>query len=179
MVRLPVRTVNGPKEPLKVHGRNAEGKPICDAKTTDGQRRCQSGILYPNGRCRKHGGASLSGAAHPSFKGNPANRSELLPKKLRQFYNASLARGADQVNLEQEIALVDANIGRLLYQLREGTKGGEWRLIVEEGIKLRAALDKCKDRSVPPDEVAQTEIRASVWAIQILLGMGEHSSGKV
>ena len=38
----------------------------CDAKTRSGER-CQN---YPmaNGRCRMHGGSSLSGEQHPNYK---------------------------------------------------------------------------------------------------------------
>ena len=43
-------------------------RPVCGAKLKNGKGRCPINILYPNGRCRVHGGPTPAGIAAPNFK---------------------------------------------------------------------------------------------------------------
>ena len=52
---------------------------------------CQSPAM-PNGRCRMHGGKSLSGTAHGRYKHGEFTRAAIASRrKLRAFFAASLA----------------------------------------------------------------------------------------
>jgi len=90
-----------PSEPIPC---NAAGKRICGAMSAGG-RTCQSTILFPNGRCKMHGGPSVRGAAHPNFK--HGRYSKAMPKGLKDAYNRAEA-DPDLLSLRADVALLQA-----------------------------------------------------------------------
>lgn len=92
-------------------------RPICGAKKKRGRGVCSSTLLYPNGRCRVHGGATPAGPASVHFK--HGRHSKLLKdiKGLNAHYERALA-DPDLLNLDAEIALIDARIGQLLEKVK-------------------------------------------------------------
>lgn len=80
----------------------------------------------PNGRCRMHGGASLSGMASPTFK--TGRYSRVLPTRLLDRYHEGL-NDRDLLALTDEIAVVNARLGELVGQLDSGGQEEKWEAI--------------------------------------------------
>lgn len=72
--------------------------------------------LFPNGRCRLHGGGSLVGMAAPNYRGK--GYSLLLGQKLREHYETA-AVDPDWLSLREEIHLLKAQIAGLLSEHQE------------------------------------------------------------
>jgi hypothetical protein len=104
--------------------RNAKGKRVCGRQKTRGRGPCESTFLYANGACKKHGGPSLSGAAHPSFIHGKFIKG--LPRHLREHYIE--ARTDKQLLVMRDhIALLDARIEELLGRLDTGESVNRWK----------------------------------------------------
>jgi len=69
-----------------------------------------------NGKCRMHGGKSLSGVAHPNYKG--AGRSRVVPARWADAYTGAID-DPDLLSLRHDIASVDAQIDELVGRLPE------------------------------------------------------------
>lgn len=93
---------------------NPHARRICGAKTRAGHP-CK-GQPMANGRCRMHGGSTPTGLALPQTK--TGRYSKHLPTRLGERYEAAL-KDPDLLALRDEIALTDADIGRLLAQVEE------------------------------------------------------------
>ncbi len=78
---------------------------------------CRSTAIYPNGRCKFHGGPSFSGPANPAFK--TGRFSKVLPIRLAAAYREALA-DPDLIGLRDEIAVTQARILELFAQLETG-----------------------------------------------------------
>lgn len=91
----------------------------------------------PNGRCRRHGGLSLAGAASPSFK--TGAYSKYLPQRLLTHYEAGLSNPR-LLELKEQIALVDARIVEQLQSLDTGENGATWRLLRDTFAELQQAM---------------------------------------
>ena len=63
-----------------------------------------------NGRCKFHGGMSLSGPAHPNFR--HGRHSKFVPKNLVDRYNESV-NDPRLVQMRDELALVDLRVDEL------------------------------------------------------------------
>lgn len=86
---------------------------ICGARKKRGRGICNATALYPNGRCRVHGGATPSGPASPHFR---HGRHSVVTKEFSAFnahYQRALA-DPDLLALDSEIAMIDARIGDLM-----------------------------------------------------------------
>lgn len=96
-----------------------QAKRICGAKNKPGAKHpyCQSNKLGPAGRCRMHNGFAAVGPAAANFK--HGRHSVLLKdiKGLGEHYERALA-DPDLLNLDAEIALVDARIGSMLEKVK-------------------------------------------------------------
>jgi hypothetical protein len=114
-----------------VDGLGACQEKRCKCKTFQAKR-CKDLKVYPNGRCRKHGGASLVGPASPSFK--HGRYSKLLPGNLAHHYEVA-RQDPDLVSLRSELALIDARAAQIIEQLQQGEAGALWR-------RLKAARDR-------------------------------------
>ncbi len=88
---------------------------LCGAKTRSGGA-CRTKAMF-NGRCRMHGGTSLSGHASPSFK--HGRYSKYLPTHLSDCYKKAVD-DPELTDLRDEIALVTMYIQERLEKLRTG-----------------------------------------------------------
>lgn len=95
-----------------------------------------------NGRCRMHGGASLSGAASPTFK--TGRYSKVLPARLASRYHEAL-NNPDLLALRDDIAVIDARLGELIGQLDAAGGADVLKAMAEEVTCLEAAL-QAEDR---------------------------------
>lgn len=84
----------------------------CGAKTRSGEP-CKSYAMQ-NGRCRMHGGTSLSGIAHANYV--EGHWSKYLPGGMKEDYEEALAR-KDLTSLTHEIGLIDTQIADALKAL--------------------------------------------------------------
>lgn len=89
-----------------------------------------------NGRCRLHGGLSLSGRAHPAFK--HGRYSKHLPAGLAKLYKQS-QNDPDLLSIAGEINLVDARLLELIAKLRSGECGAAWSALRNVAKEFRAA----------------------------------------
>lgn len=94
----------------------------CGAKTRSGEP-CKSWAM-DNGRCRMHGGSSLRGIAHPSYK--TGRYSKYVPNRMAERYELAVS-DPELLNLSEEIALVDARVSDVLSRVDSGESGRRWR----------------------------------------------------
>lgn len=105
---------------------------ICGATTRDGDA-CQNAPMA-NGRCRMHGGASLSGAASPRFKTGKFSR--YLPERLQERYQEA-QQDPELLELRDEIALADTRLLDLLDRVDSGESGAIWRKLQKQWAEYR------------------------------------------
>jgi len=91
----------------------------------------------PNGRCRFHGGKSLSGVASPVFKSG--KYSQYMPPRLLERYGEALT-DPDLLALSEEIAAVDALIIDALGRMDTRESGVLWRAANKKLVAMEAAL---------------------------------------
>lgn len=124
---------------------------ICGAKTRSGGTCKQKGM--PNGRCRMHGGKSLSGIASPTYK--TGRYSKHLPARLQERYSEALADD-DLISIRDDVALVEARLADLLGRVDTGESGRAW-------FKAREAFNAF-DKETNPDLAIKhlVELRAAL-----------------
>jgi hypothetical protein len=122
--------VSTPGHPMEI----SSPHDICGAKKRDGTP-CKSSPM-PNGRCRIHGGKSLSGIASPTFR--TGRYSKYAPSGIKDKYEAALA---DETLLEMrdEIALVEARLQELLGMVEAGESGELWKRLRDCHDRIFAA----------------------------------------
>lgn len=111
--------------------------PRCTAKSKRTGEQCQNPACVGMSVCRHHGGKSLSGIAHPSFRSG--RYSKHLPARLSSRYHEAQA-DVKLLELREEIALTDARLADVLVRVDTGESGALWKL-------LRAAFDHFKRAS--------------------------------
>lgn len=121
-----------------VHGRNAKGEAICNARKRRGGL-CQCTKLVRAGRCRLHGGKSLSGLDHPSLKHGKYSKDLAKGKLFLKRFEDAIAH-PDAVNLRAENALMDARIGQLLEQLHGGAGPDAWKKAADQFASMKKAI---------------------------------------
>lgn len=84
---------------------------ICGAHARSTGQPCQNAAMT-NGRCRLHGGKSLSGVAAPAFKHGRYSKS--LPTAIGERYQQALT-DPELLSLRDEIALIDARTQEVLH----------------------------------------------------------------
>lgn len=119
----------------------------CGARTRAGGT-CRNAAM-PNGRCRMHGGKSLSGPALPQWK--DGRRSKVLPRRLMESYQASLA-DPDRLVLNEELALLDARINDVLVRVDSGESGQLWAQLRQTWREYEVAR-KARDPAVMAQSV--------------------------
>jgi len=90
----------------------------------------------PNGRCRMHGGKSLSGLGSPNWK--DGRRSKVLPRRMIADFQASLA-DENRLVLNEEIALIDTRINDVLKRVDSGESGPLWSMLRQAAHDYEAA----------------------------------------
>jgi hypothetical protein len=108
--------------------RNENGQRVCGARKRDGSR-CQGTILYPNGRCKKHGGPTPGGLASPHFKHGKRSLDRYVPKGILVAYREAL-RDPELVSMRRGLALLDGRTVELLKRMGE-TEAPPWGQAVE------------------------------------------------
>jgi hypothetical protein len=104
-------------------------KPVCGSPLRKKPGKfCQiSHGLYPNGRCKLHGGRSLSGIASPRYK--TGLYSKYVPKTLRKDYDA-ISEDRDLTELRDDLALQTTLIMAAFRRMDE-TEAPPWGKVVE------------------------------------------------
>lgn len=101
----------------------------CNARTKGRTAYCSNragfGTDHPGeGRCKLHGGSSLSGVNHGMYK--HGRRSGALPRRLLADFQQA-AVDPELMSLRGDIALIDARITDLLKRVDSGEAGSLWR----------------------------------------------------
>lgn len=99
----------------------SDKRPICGATRARGRGVCQSTALYPNGRCKVHGGPSPAGIASPSFK--TGKHSRYLPNLPADWASRYNTQDPELVTLHHELALNVAAIEQLLASVKAKGEG--------------------------------------------------------
>ena len=147
------------------------GAVVCGAKTRQkneaGQVQvCRQTQVSNNGRCRLHGGGSLSGPAHPAYRHGRYWR--VLPLVLQPGY-AEADQDRNKLSMEPELAVLDARIGQLMTQLESGESSDAWseiRSLVNEVVEARRARDLVKSDAALAEllQLVESPSPATVWA---------------
>lgn len=95
----------------------------CGAKTRSGEP-CKNAPVTGSRRCRMHGGKTPRGMALPQT--TTGRYSKDLPTRLAARYAESQA-DPDLLNLNTEIAVIDARISDVLRRVDSGESGQTWR----------------------------------------------------
>jgi hypothetical protein len=119
----------------------------------------------PNGKCRLHGGKSLSGMQAPSYK--TGRYSKVLPARLASRYQEALSDGA-LLELREEISLVDARLADLISRVDSGESGEVWRLL----RTMFAEFSKARSAGKIPE---MTQALADIEAL-IVRGLADYSA---
>jgi hypothetical protein len=106
----------------------------CGAKTRGGTP-CKRAAM-PNGRCRLHGGASLSGTASATFIHGRYSNS--LPARLATRY-AEAQSDDNLLALREEIALTDARLADVLSRVDRGDSTALWKQTLAEFQEVASA----------------------------------------
>lgn len=97
-------------------------KATCGAKTRSGPP-CATRAVMPNGRCRMHGGTSLSGPAHPNL--TVGRYSKHLPTRMGERYQQALT-DPELLAMREEVALIDSRLSDVLSRVDTGESGAIW-----------------------------------------------------
>ena len=106
----------------------------CTARSKRTGQACGAQAMSGRSVCYHHGGKSLSGFGHPSFKTGRYSRH--LPNRARQRYEAGLA-DPNLIALADEVALLDQRTAELLERHKHGETAARWEMAQES---LRAVL---------------------------------------
>ncbi len=106
-------------------------------------------------RCRLHGGASLSGEAHPNF--TTGRYSKTLPKRLLDSYRAALD-DPDLTDGRAEIALLEARTNELLEQVGATGNTKLWKEAVDNLQAFRRAASAGGDSAVGAARIALEQL---------------------
>jgi hypothetical protein len=121
----------------KVGGTSQEpsGQPKrCGAKLQKGRGFCRCTFLFPNGRCRLHGGKNKGGFASATFK--HGRYSKYMPQGMGQRFREALNDPA-LLALDKDVAVIETRLTELFTALNE--PGGAWRQVIEWKDRLMAA----------------------------------------
>lgn len=107
----------------------------CNAKARNGQQ-CKQPAINGTSKCRYHGGASLTGIAHPNFK--TGRYSKHLPTRLAARYAEALS-DPQLLELRDEIALMGTRLGELVERVDSGESAQRWKALQDAYESLQAA----------------------------------------
>lgn len=155
---------------------NAKGERMCSGRrsswTPSNPVLCTSTIIYPNGRCQKHGGPTPSGIGSPQFKTGRASRH--LPTRLISKYQEALD-DPELMGLATDLAMVDARMNDLHEQLDEGG-AGKIMLEIDDAVQAFKFANEDNDRKAMreswrrlEDAVKRGRTESSIWAELFLL----------
>jgi len=137
----PIYGFDGPRGDRPIFGFHPEkGHPVCASRRPNSERPCFSDKRMANGRCRRHGGKSLRGMAHPNYK-TGEHSVYVPPPSLLADYDR-LADHPELIEHRASIALLDAIINELLGEYEEGGGKKVWRAVKRIFKKVEVAWDK-------------------------------------
>lgn len=125
---------------------------LCGARKKNGPGICRQKAM-PNGRCRMHGGASLSGIASPSYK--TGRYSKYMPAGIRDRY-VEFLNDPTLTQLRPEIALVAQQLEEKFARLDNGESLTLWTRSKQLLTDYRNALEERSfgyDPSPSPDAI--------------------------
>lgn len=124
----------------------------CTARRKNGQGHCTS-FAMANGKCRVHGGASLSGLASPVLVSG--RYSKHLPTRLIGRYEAALS-DPELLALRDDVSLLDTRIGQVVAALDTGESRECWVALMATVSTLEDQWQKLLDDGEPPEEMERT-----------------------
>ncbi len=124
---------------------------------------CRSTVVYPNGRCKLHGGKALAGIASPTFR--TGRYSKHLPAHLSADYEAAKA-DPELVECRDELALVDSRLGQLAQRLQSGKDADLWASLSFNFTNLAAGMDSLLSAIEVEGEEAETALRETTEALE-------------
>lgn len=114
---------------------------------------CDSPVVFPNGRCKLHGGTSLAGIASPSF--THGRYSKYLPARLAGRYEEAVS-DPELMALRDDIGLLDTRIGQVIAALETGESRESWVALMAAVTTLEEQWQKLLDDGEPPEEMERT-----------------------
>ena len=137
----PIYGFDGPREDHPIFGFHPEkGHPVCASRRPNSERPCFSDKRMANGRCRRHGGKSRRGMAHPNFKTGEHSIYTAPPSLLADYDR--LKDHPELIEHRASIALLDATINELLGEYDEGGGKKAWRDVKRIFKKVELAWDR-------------------------------------
>lgn len=128
-------------------------------------RACRKTVLREGDACRLHGGASLSGVAHPNWNGGRTSKLfRSLPARMQDGFRAS-RDDPEILNLSNDIAVLDARLLELLGKADTRESGAAWERLAD----LRAAFLAAQRRQ---DQQAMADALADILNL-IARGRGD------
>lgn len=128
----------------------------CKAKAKRTGKRCKNNPVDGMEVCRMHGGKSLKGIAHPSFK--HGRYSKHLPGGKQALFQ-ELSADQDILSLDENISLIDVRLIELIQSLAEGGNPAElWK-------KASRAWDLMWRATMRADENAVAKHRDEIEAM--------------
>jgi hypothetical protein len=126
---------------------DGSGRAVCGAKNRPSARYpyCQTDKLFPNGRCRMHGGKSLKGPANPAWKGG--HRSKFLPKPVASLYREA-QNDLELMHARGTVALLETRVRQLMQRLATPESDSLWS-------DLKAAAEELEAAHQEPDPEAR------------------------
>lgn len=154
-------------------------RPICGSKRSKGRGVCQSTALYPNGRCKVHGGPTPNGLASPHFRdGKSSSYLPQLPDGWAKHYNSE---DPELVTLKRELALNLAAIREVLDSTRaaigkKDAAGGLFALWkeLEPMLKLHEKLVATESRRLKDQEELIERKEFARFARVVLMAIATH-----
>lgn len=95
--------------------RGKDGRTVCGARTRTGGR-CQDGVVFENGRCRRHKGAAPRGVENPLTQNGRYSLD--LPTRVLTRYLTALA-DPELLSVRDDIALLQGAIQDIMAELKE------------------------------------------------------------
>lgn len=111
-----------------------------------------------NGRCHKHGGASLSGLASPVLV--TGRYSKHLPTRLISRYQQAVS-DPDLLALRDDIGLLDTRIGQVVSALDTGESKEAWVSLLSIWSTFEEQFQSLLDTGEPPEEMEGTVSKVS------------------
>ena len=160
-------------------------RPACGSRKASKPGLCESPFRYPNGRCKKHGGATPKGAAHPNFKDGRRSKYATMPQHLRERFEEAL-QDPELTHHRGQIAMVDAQIDGFFEEYQEGANPETWKSVKAEYRKLTVANNAGDTRKAREHFEAlgllvaegHTHAQASLTLIRLLEARRKHAESE-
>lgn len=129
-----------------------------------------------NGRCKMHGGKSLTGIASPVLASGRYSKN--LPTRMMGRY-AESRQESDQLALREDIALIDARLEDMLAKVDTGESGETWKAL-QESVHAFDAAERKANYATTPDtrDRWKTEREEAMRTIIVLCqeGMADYAA---